>query len=188
MWGWTQKFRDPYWMLTLRLPGVRLDLAVPVVRLSRWRRRLLSSPDSRLVMRLLPAVAGLAVCLDLAKLGFVLVWLEIEGQWYAPPWLPEEVRVLGLTAAYVAGVLGVFYFAGQIRRILWPPMPGPRTPERRPPRPPDEPPETRHCGVPVRPRGPGPLVARCRRTAKPAGGRGLHGAHTLGHAPPCARS
>lgn len=187
MWGWTQKIRNPFWTLRVWIPGLQLGLTLPDVRVARWRRLLRFVAGSTPVLRLLPAVAGLVVCLDLAKLGFVLVWLEIQGLWHPPPWLPEEVRVLGLTTAYVTGVFGTFHFVGQIRRILWPPKPAPRMPGRRPRRPPDQPPEARHCGVPVLPRGPGPLVARCRRPATPDAA-GARRAHTLGHAPPCACS
>ena len=107
------------------------------------------------------AVLGLVVSLDVAKIGFVLVWAETAGWWTPPGWLPEEVQVIGYLVAYALGVSHAIYFARMIRKGGTPSPPASPPRRRDPPRP-DEPPEPRHCGIPVPPKTPPPLVARCQ--------------------------
>lgn len=126
-----------------------------------------------------------AACLDLAKLAVLLQYWNWTNTMPVGPSRATDL-LLCFTVMFVGfEIYGAFYFARLAWHCFFPPAindrpdPPPAAPPPIEPRPSNggsEPPEPRRCGVPRRPRPPGPLQAHCYsrsdRTARRARERG----------------
>lgn len=122
------------------------------------------SDSARRMVRFWAALLAAAVCADLAKLGFVLVWAETTNRLTWPAWLSDEVRVMSLMALYIGGVVGMIWLLNRACALLKRGGHDDMNLGPLPDSPPGEgpPPPPRRCGVPRLPRRPGPLAAHAR--------------------------
>lgn len=105
---------------------------------------------------------GAALCLDVMKLLWIVVILNVRGGFSERIGIPTEFIEVASLFLYGVGVIGAFHFLRLVWRCFFPKTssaPACRCPPREEP-----PPETKACGVPVRPRGPRPLMAHALAT------------------------